>query len=84
MSSLQPGCLSITCSHARAYELLAVTCHPGKEDSFIASQCNSISSLDNGKCKRKSVPVGCGCPADVKGNFFFKTSGETPFILKKN
>lgn len=82
MAPLQPGCSFVTCSHSRAYELFAVTCHPGKENTFIASQCRSISSLSSGKCKRKSSYVGYGCSTNVKGNFFFETSGEHPFIKK--
>ncbi|XP_063704253.1 vitellogenin-3-like [Culicoides brevitarsis] len=76
---LQPGCLSITCSHARAYELFAETVHPGKEQSLLAKKCNSISSLDNGICKGKAIPVGFACPHNTKGNYFFKTNSEKPY-----
>uniref|UniRef100_A0A336LE83 CSON009080 protein n=1 Tax=Culicoides sonorensis TaxID=179676 RepID=A0A336LE83_CULSO len=76
---LQPGCLSITCSHARSYELYAETVYPGKENSLMAKKCNSISALDSGICKSKPIPVGFACPKNVKGNYFFKTSGEKPY-----
>lgn len=82
MVPLQPGCLSITCSHARAYELFAETVKPGNEDKFVATKCNSIGSLDAGACRgQKPVPFGFACPQNTKGNFFFKTSGEKPFTL---
>lgn len=79
---LQPGCLSITCSHARAYELFAESVHPGNENKLQAIKCNSISAIDTGACKaRAAIPCGYSCPTNAKGNFFFKTSGEKPFTV---
>ncbi|XP_063706112.1 vitellogenin-3-like [Culicoides brevitarsis] len=78
---LQPGCLGISCSHARAYELFAETVYPGSEKSLQAKKCNSIAALDNGKCKGKAVPVGFACPPNTKGNYFFKTKAEKPYQL---
>lgn len=77
--SVQPGCIEPVCSHSRAWALWAETVHPGNENSMMAVKCNSISSLNMGACPGKPVPLGFACPRTLKGNYFLKTGGRSPF-----
>uniref|UniRef100_U5EEG1 Putative vitellogenin n=1 Tax=Corethrella appendiculata TaxID=1370023 RepID=U5EEG1_9DIPT len=82
--SVQPGCWSITCSHARAWKYYAESVHPGNENNFLAKKCNSLKSLDIGACQTKEIPMGYACPTDIKGNFFLRTNSEKPYGRKDN
>ncbi|EDS44107.1 vitellogenin [Culex quinquefasciatus] len=82
--SVQPGCLNPACSHARAWELYAETVYPGQENNMLAVKCNSVLSLDTGACPGKSIPLGFACPKTAKGNYFLKTSDQTPFGKKSS
>lgn len=78
---LMPGCLTIFCSHSRAWEYFAETVRKGNENNFIAKKCGSLLSYEINACVRQEVPMGYACPKTAKGNFFLKTEGETPFGL---
>lgn len=79
LDPLPPGCLSISCAHARAPEFYAESVLPGYEESFLGVKCGSLSALSGNYCPGKKVPMGYACPKDVKGNFFLKTKGESLF-----
>jgi lipoprotein lipase len=74
-----PGCLTIFCSHSRAWEYFAETVYKGNENNFIGKKCGSLHSLDIDACIRKDIPMGYACPKDAKGNFFLRTETEFPF-----
>lgn len=76
---LQPGCLTIICSHARSWEFYAETVEPGNEDNFMATRCDSYSSLKAGNCHGKPIPMGYAVPTTAKGDFFLETNGNKPF-----
>lgn len=78
-----PGCLTIFCSHSRAWEYYAETVHQGNENNFIAKKCGSLSSFDLNACIRNEIPMGYACPKTAKGNFFLRTNGSSPFGKKK-
>lgn len=103
--TLQPGCMTASCAHARVYKFYAgnqillhilyfVICfvlfifwlficvesvRPGNENCFMARECSSITSLDNGYCKGPLVPVGYAIPLWMKGNLFLRTNAEPPY-----
>lgn len=79
LDPLPPGCISISCAHARAYEFMAESVYPGNENSFLGVKCGSLSSLNSNFCPGKKVPMGYAVPVNTKGNYFLKTSGEAPF-----
>lgn len=54
---LPPGCLSITCAHARAPEFYAESVYPGNENNFMAVKCNSLASYNGKFCQGKQYPV---------------------------
>ncbi|CRL01824.1 CLUMA_CG015039, isoform A [Clunio marinus] len=78
---LMPGCLTIFCSHSRAWEYYAETVYKGNESNFIGKKCGSLLSYEIDACIRQEVPMGYACPPTAKGNFFLKTSSKSPFGL---
>ena len=74
-----PGCLTIFCSHSRAWEYFAETVIKGNENNFIAKKCGSLHSFEIDACIQKEIPMGYACPSTAKGNFFLKTKAESPF-----
>lgn len=81
---MMPGCLTIFCSHSRAWEYYAETVKPGSEMNYIAKKCGSLRSYEINACIQKEVPMGFACPPDTKGNFFLKTRSKAPFGKGKN
>lgn len=79
MDPLPPGCLTITCAHARAYEYYAESVYPGNEHVFAAVKCPSLFALNSGFCRGRRVPMGYATPTNVKGDYFLKTDSEPPF-----
>lgn len=77
--ALQPGSLHIGSSHTRAIELYAESALPGNEHTFLAAKCNSLHSLNTGRCSRQIVPMGFAATIAGKGNFFLKTAGRAPY-----
>lgn len=74
-----PGCLTIVCSHQRAWEYYAESVYPGNEDNFLAKRCGSLHSYDINACMGKEVPMGYAATNNIKGNFFLRTNGKSPF-----
>lgn len=76
---LMPGCLTIFCSHSRAWEYFAETVTRGNENNFLARKCGSLHSFDINACLKQEVPMGYACPKTVKGNYFLRTNDKAPF-----
>jgi hypothetical protein len=74
-----PGCLTIFCSHSRAWEYFAETVIIGNENNFLAKKCGSLNSYDIDACIKTEIPMGIACPKSAKGNFFLRTSTDKPF-----
>lgn len=79
VNPLPPGCLTIICAHARAWEFFAETVYPANQNAFLATKCNSVTSLNSGKCAGKRIAMGYACPIGAKGNFFLNTNRKRPF-----
>lgn len=79
-----PGCLTIFCSHSRAWEYFAETVRKGNENNFLAKKCGSLLSYEINACIRQEIPMGYACPKTAKGNFFLKTEGKSPFGKGQN
>lgn len=77
--ALQPGCWTIICSHSRAYEYFAESAYENNGKNFIATQCNSISALRNGKCTSKHIPMGIDTPHTARGNYYLETNKKAPY-----
>uniref|UniRef100_A0A1I8NR26 Lipase domain-containing protein n=1 Tax=Stomoxys calcitrans TaxID=35570 RepID=A0A1I8NR26_STOCA len=82
LDPLPPGCVSVTCAHARAWEYFAETVYPGNENNFLGARCTSLTRLREGKCPKQEVPMGYSAPTNVKGSYFMEVRGEAPFGMK--
>lgn len=76
---LQPGSFDIGSSHTRAVDLYAESVLPGNENTFSATKCNSLYSLNSGLCTRGKASMGYAARKDDKGNFFLKTDSKSPY-----
>lgn len=79
LDPLPPGCFTIVCAHARAYEFYAESVYPGNENSFMGVKCGSLNALNLGYCPGKKFPMGFAVPKNLKGNYFLKTKANSPF-----
>lgn len=76
---LQPGSFDIGSSHTRAVDLYAESVLPGNENTFMATKCNSLYSLNKGLCTRNETPMGYAAQKDEKGNYFLATESKSPY-----
>lgn len=68
---LQPGCLTVLCSHNRSWELYAESASIGRQNDFLGS--SKIGGPD--------IPVGFAMPTTAKGDYKLKTRAKSPFGL---
>lgn len=80
---LPPGCWTVSCAHARAWQYYAETVYPGFENNFLGVKCGSLSALKDGFCPGEWVPMGYAVPQTRKGNFFLATNDESWFGQNK-
>jgi len=78
-SSIQPGCLGISCSHSRSYIYYIETIYPNNENDFLAAQCSSLLALKLGSCNGPTYPMGFRVPLGLKGNYFSKINPREPY-----
>lgn len=76
---LMPGCMTIFCSHSRAWEYFAETVRRGNALNFLAKKCGSLHSYQIGACRVSEIPMGIACPPSAKGNYFLKTNSKFPY-----
>ncbi|GAB0094896.1 hypothetical protein DMENIID0001_102220 [Sergentomyia squamirostris] len=74
MSVLMPGCMSIVCSHLRAYEYFIESVYPENHNGFRAVRCNSLTGVTQRRCKSEPISMGYACPENAKGNFFLEVN----------
>lgn len=80
---MPPGCLTITCAHARAWEFYAESVYPGNENVFEGVKCGSLSALNSGYCPGAKYPMGYAVPHNLKGNYFLQTNSKKPYGMEK-
>ncbi|XP_076289001.1 pancreatic triacylglycerol lipase-like [Lasioglossum baleicum] len=77
--SLQPGCMTNTCSHLRAYKYFAesINSTPG----FVAVKCNSYANFLEGKCRSntKAILGGSKPNYEAKGTYFLGANRLPPY-----
>lgn len=83
LEPLPPGCMSIGCAHGRAYEYYAESVYPGNEHAFLAVKCHSMFALNAGFCRGTKQPMGFATPPKLKGDYFLRTRGESPYGLEQ-
>lgn len=81
VNPLPPGCFDIVCAHTRAPDLYAESVYPGNENNMLGVKCSSLSALNSNRCKGKPFAMGYATPHNLKGDFFLKTHGKSPYGL---
>ncbi|XP_055296585.1 uncharacterized protein LOC129565592 [Sitodiplosis mosellana] len=81
VNPLPPGCFDIVCAHTRAPEFYAESVYPGNENNFLGVKCGSLHALNTDSCRGKQYPMGYATPHNLKGNYFLKTNGKSPYGL---
>lgn len=76
---LQESCLSASCSHSRVISYYAESVYPNNEANFLAQRCDSLKSLQSGKCKGKAYPMGYAVPHDLRGKYVLEVNDESPY-----
>ncbi|KAK6636515.1 hypothetical protein RUM43_010177 [Polyplax serrata] len=87
-SPFQPGCKEKTlptstqaCSHGRSHELFAESI---KHKNFKAVGCSDWEHFKDKKCKNIYTNMGEYATRDIRGAFYLKTEGNSPFALGLN
>lgn len=70
------------CSHSRSWEFYAESVELGNENNFMATRCDSYSSLKAGNCVGRPVPMGYAVPTTTKGDYFLQTNNEKPYGMR--
>lgn len=79
LKPLAAGCLTVGCSHERAWQYFAETIYPDNERNFEAYRCSSLSGVEKGECRFQSAFMGYGVANDTKGNYFMMVNGNPPY-----
>ncbi|XP_065079730.1 vitellogenin-3-like [Ochlerotatus camptorhynchus] len=82
LNSIQPGCLTVICSHSRSWQYYAESVYPENEENFIGVKCNSLSAVDDGLCKSQTAIMGFKVSQKAKGNFFLRVNSQSPYGRK--
>ncbi|KXJ76141.1 hypothetical protein RP20_CCG010246 [Aedes albopictus] len=84
LNSVQPGCLTVICSHSRAWEYYAESVYPGNENNFVGVKCNSLSAVIDGLCNSMTATMGYNVSHKRKGSFFLRVHSKSPYGRKQD
>nr|XP_017106170.2 pancreatic lipase-related protein 3 [Drosophila bipectinata] len=74
----QPGCSEGSCSHERAFELLAEMWSPAND--FVSAVCGSVETMSAQNCRWSSLKMGQrGEERPTSGIYFLETRQSSPF-----
>ncbi|KAH8305842.1 hypothetical protein KR059_012771 [Drosophila kikkawai] len=77
---IQPGCLTIGCSHTRAVEYFAESAYPQQEKNFMGTKCASWEKLRRRDCSAGIVsPMGYRINPQARGIYYVDVNGWPPF-----
>lgn len=79
LNALQPGCVTMTCSHARAWEYYAESVYPGNEYNLWGTECKSLYEMGVECCTGPKRHMGYVLKNDVRGIFLAKVNSKSPF-----
>ncbi|KAI9589045.1 hypothetical protein GQX74_007214 [Glossina fuscipes] len=81
LKPLADGCLTVACSHERAWQYFAETIYPDNERNFEAYRCSSLAGVEKGECRFQSAFMGYAVANDIKGNYFMMVNENPPYGL---
>ncbi|XP_033159059.1 phospholipase A1 [Drosophila mauritiana] len=77
---IQPGCLTIGCSHTRAVEYFAESAYPHQEKNFMGKKCASWDELRKRDCSAGIVsPMGYRMNPQARGMYYVDVNGWPPY-----
>ncbi|XP_053949619.1 vitellogenin-1-like [Anastrepha ludens] len=76
---IQDACNDPICSHNIAVSYYAESVYRNNEDDFLAKRCNSLNSLQEGKCVGSEYPMGYAVPHKLRGRYVLEVNAEKPY-----
>ncbi|XP_017080128.1 vitellogenin-1 [Drosophila eugracilis] len=77
---IQPGCLTIGCSHTRAVEYFAESAYPHQGKNFMGKKCASWDKLKRRDCSAGIVsPMGYKINPQARGMYYVDVNGWPPY-----
>lgn len=76
---VQPGCLSVLCSHLRAWQYWIETAWPGREDNYKAFGCRSADNIAADTCTTGPIRFGFPVPDTARGSHYVKANEQSLF-----
>ncbi|XP_018792381.1 PREDICTED: vitellogenin-1-like [Bactrocera latifrons] len=76
---IQNACRTPQCSHEIVWEYYTESVYPKNERNFLAKRCNSLFSLQDGRCDGPEFPMGFAVPHDLIGRYVLDTNAEKPY-----
>ncbi|XP_075156351.1 phospholipase A1-like isoform X2 [Haematobia irritans] len=79
LGPIKPGCIQFGCSHSRAVDYYIESIYPDSQFNFMATRCNSLTSLNRGRCEGPFNLMGFASSPYLKGNYFLNVNTKYPF-----
>ncbi|XP_011199759.2 vitellogenin-1 [Bactrocera dorsalis] len=76
---IQNACRTPQCSHEIVWEYYRESIYPNNERNFLARRCNSLYSLQDGRCNGPEFPMGFAVPHDLIGRYVLDANTEKPY-----
>lgn len=73
----QPGCSGDSCSHERAFELLAEMWSP--DNKFVSALCGSVEMMSAESCRWSTLKMGQKVEGQPSGIYFLETHQSPPY-----
>ncbi|XP_037722512.1 vitellogenin-1 [Drosophila subpulchrella] len=78
--AIQPGCLTISCSHTRAVEYFAESAYPRQGKNFMGTKCASWENLKRRDCSAGIVsPMGYKMTPQARGMYYVEVNSWPPY-----
>lgn len=76
---IQNACRTPQCSHEIVWEYYTESVYPNNERNFLARRCNSLYSLQEGRCNGPESPMGYAVPQNILGRYVLDANSEKPY-----
>ncbi|XP_054087193.1 vitellogenin-3-like [Zeugodacus cucurbitae] len=76
---IQNACITQLCSHEIVWEYYTESVYPNNELNFLARRCNSLFSLQEGRCEGLESPMGYAVPRDISGRYMLDANSKKPY-----
>ncbi|XP_011185240.1 vitellogenin-1-like [Zeugodacus cucurbitae] len=77
--SIQNACITQECSHEIVWDYYKESVYPNNVLNFLARPCNSLYSLQEGRCEGIESPMGYAVPRNINGRYVLDANSEKPY-----